>query len=69
MVSIGTIRKAWQGKLLYAPCLKDLETSEKPGVNQFKECVLELQFTVVNPLTRLLLLGKRNEWRKKNEMI
>ncbi|KAH8817075.1 C4-dicarboxylate transporter/malic acid transport protein-like protein [Xylogone sp. PMI_703] len=40
MVSIGTIRKAMTGKLLFAPCLKDLEGKEKQAAQHLGEPAL-----------------------------
>ncbi|RFU25517.1 hypothetical protein B7463_g10822, partial [Scytalidium lignicola] len=37
MVSLGTIRKAATGKLLFAPCLKDLEGKEKQAARHLGE--------------------------------
>lgn len=37
MVAIGTVKKLAEGKLLFAPCLKDVEGKEKLGKKHFGE--------------------------------
>jgi hypothetical protein len=41
MVTIGTVRKAATGQLLFAPCLNDLEGKERLGAKHFGEHIGE----------------------------